>query len=80
LAVAWIAKPRRQRSDGGEHRDQWDPDQRVVVLAGMARAFAQLIRGTRAYQLDSASGDAYDYDSLTMSQTVTARRRIVIVR
>jgi basic amino acid/polyamine antiporter, APA family len=53
----------------------------LIVFSVMALGFrANHPPGSVAYQFDSASGDAYDYEFLTMSQTVNGTATDVIVR
>ena len=53
----------------------------LVVFSVMALGYrTNHPPGSVAYQFDSASGDAYDYEFLTMSQTVNGAATDVIVR
>ncbi len=53
----------------------------LIVFSVMALGFrANHPPGSVAYQFDSSSGDAYDYEFLTMSQTVNGTATDVIVR
>ena len=53
----------------------------LIVFSVMALGFrANHPPGSVAYQFDSSSGDAYDYEFLTMSQTVNGAATDVIVR
>jgi amino acid transporter len=81
FAVAWIASRGVNGSTAVNIAINVIQISALVVFAVMALGFrANHPPGSVAYQFDSSSGDAYDYEFLTMSQTVNGTATDVIVR
>jgi amino acid transporter len=81
FAVAWIASRGVNGSTAVNIAINVVQISALVVFSVMALGFrANHPPGSVAYQFDSASGDAYDYQFLTMSQTVNGAATDVIVR
>ena len=81
FAVAWIASRGVNGSTAVNIAINVIQISALVVFAVMALGFrANHPPGSVAYQFDSSSGDAYDYQFLTMSQTVNGAATDVIVR
>src|SRR5579872_1655037 len=81
FAVAWIASRGVNGSTAVNIAINVIQISALVVFSVMALGFrANHPPGSVAYQFDSASGDAYDYEFLTMSQTVNGTATDVIVR
>jgi amino acid transporter len=81
FAVAWIASRGVNGSTAVNIAINVIQISALVVFSVMALGFrANHPPGSVAYQFDSASGDAYDYEFLTTSQTVNGAATDVIVR
>jgi len=81
FAVAWIASRGVNGSTSVNIAINVIQISALVVFSVMALGFrANHPPGSVAYQFDSASGDAYDYEFQTMSQTVNGAATDVIVR
>jgi len=81
FAVAWIASRGVNGSTAVNIAINVVQISALVVFSVMALGFrANHPPGSVAYQFDSASGDAYDYEFLTTSQTVNGAATDVIVR
>src|SRR6202166_5004314 len=81
FAVAWIASRGVNGSTAVNIAINVIQISALVVFSVMALGFrANHPPGSVAYQFDSSSGDAYDYEFLTMSQTVNGTATDVIVR
>jgi APA family basic amino acid/polyamine antiporter len=81
FAVAWIASRGVNGSTAVNIAINVIQISALVVFSVMALGFrANHPPGSVAYQFDSASGDAYDYEFLTTSQTVNGTATDVIVR
>src|ERR1700681_4181868 len=81
FAVAWIASRGVNGSTAVNIAINVIQISALVVFSVMALGFrANHPPGSVAYKFDSASGDAYDYEFLTMSQTVNGTATDVIVR
>src|SRR6202163_3379789 len=81
FAVAWIASRGVNGSTAVNIAINVVQISALVVFSVMALGFrANHPPGSVAYKFDSASGDAYDYEFLTMSQTVNGTATDVIVR
>ncbi len=81
FAVAWIASRGVNGSTAVNIAINVIQISALIVFSVMALGFrANHPPGSVAYQFDSSSGDAYDYEFLTMSQTVNGTATDVIVR
>jgi amino acid transporter len=81
FAVAWIASRGVNGSTAVNIAINVIQITALVVFSVMALGYRMNHPpGSVAYQFDSASGDAYDYEFLTMSQTVNGTATDVIVR
>jgi APA family basic amino acid/polyamine antiporter len=81
FAVAWIASRGVNGSTAVNIAINVIQISALIVFSVMALGFrANHPPGSVAYQFDSASGDAYDYEFLTTSQTVNGTATDVIVR
>jgi APA family basic amino acid/polyamine antiporter len=81
FAVAWIASRGVNGSTAVNIAINVVQISALVVFSVMALGFrANHPPGSVAYQFDSSSGDAYDYEFLTTSQTVNGAATDVIVR
>ena len=81
FAVAWIASRGVNGSTAVNIAINVIQISALIVFSVMALGFrANHPPGSVAYQFDSSSGDAYDYEFLTMSQTVNGAATDVIVR
>ena len=81
FAVAWIASRGVNGSTAVNIAINVVQISALVVFSVMALGYrANHPPGSVAYQFDSASGDAYDYEFLTTSQTVNGAATDVIVR
>jgi APA family basic amino acid/polyamine antiporter len=81
FAVAWIASRGVNGSTAVNIAINVIQISALVVFSVMALGFrANHPPGSVAYQFDSASGDAYDYEFQTVSQTVNGQATDVIVR
>ncbi|HSR09564.1 MAG TPA: APC family permease [Bryobacteraceae bacterium] len=81
FAIAWIASRGVNGSTAVNIAINVIQISALIVFAVMALGFrANHPPGSVAYQFDSSSGDAYDYEFLTMSQTVNGTATDVIVR
>jgi APA family basic amino acid/polyamine antiporter len=81
FAVAWIASRGVNGSTAVNIAINVVQISALIVFSVMALGFrANHPPGSVAYQFDSASGDAYDYEFLTTSQTVNGAATDVIVR